>query len=208
MKQIELVDNVEATLLPLNIQVTLCTGQKGYLLEERPEGFIILVNGSTYLVPLPEAHRLGLSACQTNLPTEGLAQSLTTSNSDIKLGPMGEQIQGSEAQHAAELKQVEQKVWDQLKQCFDPEIPINIVDLGLIYDCRVEPSDKPGKFRVTIKMTLTAPGCAMAPYIQQDVYNHMMSIPEIEDALVELVWDPPWNQNMMSEEAKLLLGLL
>lgn len=104
-------------------------------------------------------------------------------------------------------EEIERNVWEELKKCYDPEIPVNIVDLGLVYDCKVEAlSDS--KYKVTVKMTLTAPGCILAPYIQAQVYNRLISIPYVEEAEVLLVWDPPWNPNMISEEIRLQLGLL
>ena len=101
----------------------------------------------------------------------------------------------------------EQDVLSALKSCYDPEIPVNIVDLGLIYDCRVAPLPGGGN-RVEVKMTLTAPGCGMGPMLAQDVQNKVLSLEGVDDVAVELVWDPPWNQGMMTEQAKLQLGLL
>jgi probable FeS assembly SUF system protein SufT len=100
---------------------------------------------------------------------------------------------------------LEDQVWTQLKTCFDPEIPVNIVDLGLVYSCEV--SDLPeGGSKVGIKMTLTAPGCGMGPVLAQDVKTKVESIPGVKEADVEVVWDPQWNQNMMTEAARLQLG--
>jgi probable FeS assembly SUF system protein SufT len=96
-------------------------------------------------------------------------------------------------------------VWDQLKTCYDPEIPVNIVDLGLVYLCELEDAD--GARNVKIKMTLTAPGCGMGPILAQDVQQRIESLPEVETAGVEVVFDPPWSQSMMSEAARLELGL-
>jgi metal-sulfur cluster biosynthetic enzyme len=90
---------------------------------------------------------------------------------------------------------------------YDPEIPVNIVDLGLIYDCHIAPLS-PGSHRVDVKMTLTAPGCGMGPMLAQDVQNRLLSLEGVDDVAVELVWDPPWNQSMMTEAAKLQLGLM
>ncbi len=96
----------------------------------------------------------------------------------------------------------EKAVWDQLKTCYDPEIPVNIVDLGLVYDCRVEGS------RVDVKMTLTAPGCGMGPTICAEAKGRLMTVPGVEEAEVELVWDPPWNQGMISEAGRMKLGMV
>ena len=101
----------------------------------------------------------------------------------------------------------EKAVWDQLKTCYDPEIPVNIVDLGLVYDCVVTPQEGRGA-KVNVKMTLTAPGCGMGPTIAAEARQKVMTVPGVEDADVELVWDPPWNQGMISEVGKMKLGLI
>ncbi len=102
---------------------------------------------------------------------------------------------------------LEMEVWGQLKNVYDPEIPVNIVDLGLVYDCAVEDFDE-GKKRARVKMTLTAPGCGMGPTIAADAQSRIMTIEDIDDAAVELVWDPPWNQAMISVEGKMKLGMI
>ncbi|HUS35896.1 MAG TPA: iron-sulfur cluster assembly protein [Verrucomicrobiae bacterium] len=95
----------------------------------------------------------------------------------------------------------EQQVWDQLRNCYDPEIPLNIVDLGLIYDVALEGS------RVDVKMTLTAPGCHLGGQIAGDVQSKLLALDQVEEANVELVWDPPWHQSMISVEGRRKLGL-
>ncbi len=102
----------------------------------------------------------------------------------------------------------EKAVWDQLKTCYDPEIPVNIVDLGLIYDCTVSPDATSGLSRVDVKMTLTAPGCGMGPTLAAEARGKILSVPGVNDADVELVWDPPWNPNMISEAGKMKLGMI
>jgi len=98
-------------------------------------------------------------------------------------------------------------VWDQLRTCYDPEIPVNIVDLGLVYDCVVDqPEGKPAS--VSVKMTLTAPGCGMGPTIAAEARSKIMSIPGVSEAVVDLVWDPAWNQDMISEVGKMKLGMI
>ena len=101
----------------------------------------------------------------------------------------------------------EDDVWTQLKQCYDPEIPVNIVDLGLVYDCRLIKKDDGGT-RVEVKMTLTAPGCGMGPAIAHDAQSKILSIDGVDEADVQLVWDPPWNQNMISEAGRMKLGMI
>jgi FeS assembly SUF system protein len=96
----------------------------------------------------------------------------------------------------------EGKVWAMLRNCYDPEIPLNIVDLGLVYDVAVKGD------QVQIRMTLTAPGCPMAGQMAEDVQNKVLTIEGVEEVKVELVWEPPWNQGMMSEAGKLELGLM
>ena len=98
-------------------------------------------------------------------------------------------------------------VWDQLRKVFDPEIPVNIVDLGLVYSMEVE--RKPDNaFKVNVAMTLTAPGCGMGPAIAEDAKGKILLVPGVGDADVRITWDPPWNQSMISEEGKMKLGLV
>lgn len=101
---------------------------------------------------------------------------------------------------------LEQQVWDQLKTCYDPEIPVNIVELGLIYDLNIKESDTGQK--INIKMTLTAPGCGMGPVIADEVERKVNGIEGVESVNVELVWEPMWSREMMSESAQLELGML
>jgi probable FeS assembly SUF system protein SufT len=95
--------------------------------------------------------------------------------------------------------------WEQLRSCYDPEIPVNIVDLGLVYKCESEPID--GGERVKVEFTLTAPGCGMGDVLVQDIKQKLEIIPTVAVANVELVFDPPWNQSMMSEAARLQTGM-
>ena len=101
----------------------------------------------------------------------------------------------------------EQAIWEQLKMVYDPEIPVNIVDLGLVYSMAIEES-QPKRYCAIVKMTLTAPGCGMGPYIAEDAKNRLLQLPNIAEAQVDIVWDPPWNQDMISEEGKMHLGLI
>ncbi|AHF90231.1 FeS assembly SUF system protein SufT [Opitutaceae bacterium TAV5] len=102
----------------------------------------------------------------------------------------------------------EQAVWDVLKTCFDPEIPVNIVDLGLIYDLSIEKSPaNPDLHTVEVKMTLTAPGCGMGPVIAEDARQKIAALPAVESAKVHIVWDPVWNPQMISEAGRQKLGL-
>ncbi|MBI4431207.1 MAG: putative Fe-S cluster assembly protein SufT [Candidatus Omnitrophica bacterium] len=102
---------------------------------------------------------------------------------------------------------VEKLIWDQMRTCYDPEIPVNMVDLGLIYDCKIQENEK-NEYRVSIKMTLTAPGCGMGQVLTSEVQRKVLSVPGVKEADVELVWDPPWDQSRLSEAAKLQLGMM
>ena len=137
---------------------------------------------------------------------EGGLYRISTQNADA-LGLTPEAAKPETA--AAEGPVDEKAIWDSLKTCFDPEIPVNIVDLGLIYDCKID--EIPGaknSYKVEVKMTLTAPGCGMGPTLQQDVQNRLLTLENVDDVDVQLVWEPQWNQGMLTEAAKLQLGLM
>lgn len=101
----------------------------------------------------------------------------------------------------------EASVWDAMKQCYDPEIPVNIVDLGLIYDLLLSSPNAEGKYKANIKMTLTAQGCGMGPVIAEDARQRIEALESIESAQVDIIWDPPWTPHMISAEGRLKLGL-
>ncbi len=119
---------------------------------------------------------------------------------------IGEQVVAVDAA-AQEGKSTEDLAWDQLRTCFDPEIPVNIVDLGLVYGCTLAPLPEGGN-RIDVKFTLTAPGCGMGDVLREDIKGKLLSIPDIKDADVQVVFDPPWSLQMMSEAAKLQLGMM
>jgi probable FeS assembly SUF system protein SufT len=108
---------------------------------------------------------------------------------------------------ANEGKSTEDLAWDQLRTCFDPEIPVNIVDLGLVYACTLSALPEGGE-KIDVKFTLTAPGCGMGDVLREDIKGKLLSIPGIKDADVQVVFDPPWSLQMMSEAAKLQLGMM
>ena len=101
---------------------------------------------------------------------------------------------------------IEDRVWHELRSCFDPEIPVNIVDLGLIYDCQVS-RRADGAHKASVRFTLTARGCGMGQFLKEDIKKKLLAVPEIREVDVELVWDPPWNQSMISGSAKHQLGI-
>jgi probable FeS assembly SUF system protein SufT len=100
----------------------------------------------------------------------------------------------------------DKEVWEMLKTCYDPEIPVNIVDLGLVYDVKISPLPS-GRSRVDVKMTLTAMGCGMGPAIAAQARERLLTVPGVEEADVQIVWDPPWNQSMITEAGKKRLGI-
>ena len=123
------------------------------------------------------------------------------------LGIEVEKKETSAAPAAAGGEVKEDDVWTQLKNVYDPEIPVNIVDLGLVYDLALDKSESGGT-TVNVKMTLTAPGCGMGPTIAADARGRILTVPGVESAEVELVWSPPWNQGMITEAGRMKLGLV
>ena len=113
----------------------------------------------------------------------------------------------SQTEPPPDAETLERMIWDKMRKCFDPEIPVNVVDLGLIYDCQIQPQDD-GSYRIEIKMTLTAPGCGMGPVLAEDVRSRIDDISGVRETAVEVVFDPPWNPNMMTEAARLQLGFM
>ena len=179
-ESLTLTRDVEAAVVPVGTKVTLQKGEQAYLTQSLGGSYTVVVSGNMFRIDGKDADALGLEA--TAKPTNATGQPRTKD-------------------------ELEKEVWDQLKTCYDPEIPVNIVDLGLIYDCKLTPTGE-DSYQADVKMTLTAPGCGMGPMLAQDVQNKLLMIEEIEEANVELVWDPPWNQGMMTEAAKLQLGLM
>jgi probable FeS assembly SUF system protein SufT len=176
-----LTRDVEASVVPIGTKVTLQKGETAHITQSLGGTYTVIVNGNMFRIESKDADALGIEA-PAAAPTVAAS------------GPMTQE-------------QLEKKVWESLKTCYDPEIPVNIVDLGLIYDCSLTPIGA-DNFKADVKMTLTAPGCGMGPVLAQDVQNKLISLEPIDEANVELVWDPPWNQGMMTEAAKLQLGLL
>ena len=177
---IALTRDVEAAVVPVGTAVTLQKGEQAYITQSLGGSYTVVVNGNMFRIEGKNADALGIQAA-TGLPNSGNRKTATP-------------------------EELEKELWDAMRTCYDPEIPVNIVDLGLIYDCRIAPAGE-GSNRVDVKMTLTAPGCGMGPMLQQDVQNKLLSIESVDEANVELVWDPPWNQGMMTDAAKLQLGL-
>jgi probable FeS assembly SUF system protein SufT len=168
---------------------------------------VMIPSGERVLVPQGSQATItqSLGGTYTLITDRGLM--VRVSGKDIEA--IGKTSQETGAVIEAELspEKLEEMVWDQLKTCYDPEIPVNVVDLGLVYLCELTPSDD-GRKDVKIKMTLTAPGCGMGPVLAADVKSKVESIPGVKNADVEVVFDPVWDRSMMSEAAKLQLGMM
>ena len=167
-----------AVLVPQGDSVTLPAGSYGYITQALGGSYTVFVEGNLFRIAGQDGDAIGKE------PAESL--SLPENASD---------------------DEVEALVWRQLRTCFDPEIPFNIVDLGLVYEANLRHRDD-GQREVEVKMTLTAPGCGMGEILVDDVRNKLELIPTVAEADVELVFDPPWNRTMMSELAQLETGLL
>ena len=174
--------DVEAAVVPVGTKVTLQQGEQAYVAQALGGSYTVVVNGNMFRIEGKDADALGLEVAEAK-----------------KTSIAGQPIAAEE---------LDKKMWEALRSCYDPEIPVNIADLGLIYDCKLSPlNEERSSYRVDIQMTLTAPGCGMGPMLAQDVQNKALCIEGIDEANVELVWEPQWNQGMMSEAARLQLGL-
>ena len=173
-----LARDVSAIIIPAGEQVKLREGTNGFITQALGGSFTIYVEGNLFRISGTDADALG---------KEPVAPPRVPDN--------------------ASDADIEAVIWDQLKTCYDPEIPVNIVDLGLIYRCDVTPLGN-GERSVSVDMTLTAPGCGMGEILVQDAEEKIAIIPTVADVVVQLVFDPPWNQSMMSDEARLQTGLM
>ena len=167
-----------AVLVPQGEAVTLPAGSVGYITQALGGSFTVFVEGNLFRVAGENADAIG------------------------KVAPKSLELADTEDDTA-----VEKLVWSQLRTCFDPEIPINVVELGLIYDCQIERLPD-GQRKVNIQMTLTAPACGMGDVLVEDVRTKVEHVPTVIEADVDLVFDPPWGRHMMSEAAQLETGMM
>jgi probable FeS assembly SUF system protein SufT len=170
--------DVKAVAIPAGAEVNLKLGSVGYITQALGGSFTVYIDGNLFRIAGADADAIGQSAAKAPEIPPG------ASEEDIK-----------------------NVIWAQLKTCYDPEIPVNIVDLGLVYECDVSRNEDATR-NVEIKMTLTAPGCGMGEVLVQDVRDKVQLVPTVARANVELVFDPPWNQTMMSDEARLQTGMM
>ncbi len=179
-EEITLTREVTAIQIPSGDSVTLPLGTPVYITQRLGGTFTVATSQGLARIPASDADALGI-----DLEAESRKREAAIRISDAPL---------------------EDQVWAQLKSVYDPEIPVDIVNLGLVYDCLLE--ELGGKTIASVKMTLTAPGCGMGPVIAADAQSKIMMIDGIDDARVELVWDPAWNQEMISEEGRMKLGMI
>ena len=168
---------VRAVIVPAGQEVKLKPGQAGYITQALGGSFTVYLDGNLFRIAGEDADAIGQEAVKPpQLPPNA-----------------GEE-------------DVRQLAWEQMRTCYDPEIPINIVDLGLVYECEVT-ANEDGTRTVEVKITLTAPGCGMGDILVDDVRDKIQRIPTVRDVKVELTFDPPWNQSMMTEAARLQTGM-
>ncbi len=175
---VTLIRDVSAVIIPAGESVTLREGTEGFITQALGGSFTIYVEGNLFRISGADADALG---------KEPVAPPAIPDN--------------------ATDKDIEDVIWEQLKTCYDPEIPVDIVNLGLVYRCELKPLGN-GDRSVEVDMTLTAPGCGMGDVLVQDAREKIAVIPTIAEVRVELVFDPPWNVGMMSDEARLQTGLM
>jgi probable FeS assembly SUF system protein SufT len=169
---------VEAVMVPSGTAITLQPGVAGYITQALGGSFTLYVEGNLYRLSGEQADAIGKEA-----------------------------VKAPELPPNATEDDVRELAWQQMRSCYDPEIPVNIVDLGLVYECTVN-ANEDGTRSVKVDMTLTAPGCGMGEVLVADVREKIEAIPTVSKADVSLVFDPPWSQSMMSDAAKLQTGMM
>ncbi|TFE70397.1 putative Fe-S cluster assembly protein SufT [Candidatus Methylacidiphilum fumarolicum] len=178
--QSRLTRDVEAILIP--------SGDKVQLQKDKPFQITQSMGGSYTII---YDNRLLVRVDAKDADALGIQQELSTQKEIL-------------SEHEELTEEI---IYSRLKEVYDPEIPVNIVDLGLVYDCQIKRKED-GSYAVAVKMTLTAPGCGMGTILAQDAQSRILEIPSVSEAQVDLVWDPPWNPSMISEEGKMILGLV
>lgn len=179
--EVTLISDATATLIPDGLETILPKGTTGFITQALGGTVTLRTDRGLYRLTGSEIDSLGPDLAE-------------------KLKP------AAPARSATDGTFSEAAVWDALRECFDPEIPVNIVDLGLIYDLRIESAEN-GKHNVHVKMTLTAQGCGMGPAIAADARAKIEALPDVDQADVQIVWDPVWNPSMISPDGRKALGL-
>jgi probable FeS assembly SUF system protein SufT len=168
---------VRAVIVPAGQEVKLKPGQAGYITQALGGSFTVYLEGNLFRIAAEDADAIGQ-----------------------------ETVKPPQLPPNATEEDVRKLAWEQMRSCYDPEIPINIVDLGLVYDCSVTQNED-GTRSVDVTITLTAPGCGMGEILVEDVRDKIRRIPTVREVRVELTFDPPWSQSMMSEAARLQTGM-
>jgi probable FeS assembly SUF system protein SufT len=181
---VELKRDCEAIQIPSGTPITLRAGAPVDITQTLGGSYTVHTQAGLFRIASEDADALGIDLTRSDANASGKT--------------------GAAAGEGEVLD--EQAVWDTLKTCYDPEIPVNIVDLGLVYDMQIEPVAS-GRSRVSVKMTLTAPGCGMGTVIAGDAQQKLLGLDGVGDASVEIVWDPPWHQSMISPQGRAQLGL-
>lgn len=179
MEEVTFTHDIAVILIPDGYEVPIAEGTRGWITQ---------VLGGNYTVQLDTGRLVRVAAADAAVIGREAQQ--VASNAEVDVDAVVE----------------EEQVWDQLRTCYDPEIPLNIVELGLVYECAVRKVEE-GGHKVDITMTLTAPGCGMGQVLADDVQFKVMSIPGVREAHVDLVFEPPWGPEMMSEAGRLELGM-
>ena len=170
--------DVEASQIPSGDKITLSAGSKVFITQTLGGSFTVMTDIGLVRIASQNADSLGEKVAEANFVPVATGEAPSP-----------------------------EAVWAQLRQDFDPEIPVNIVDLGLVYTMDISKTDA-GAHKVDVAMTLTAPGCGMGPVIAEDAKSKILLVPGVGDAEVRITWDPAWNQSMISEEGKMKLGLI
>jgi probable FeS assembly SUF system protein SufT len=191
MIEVELTRDCTATAVPWGNPTTLRAGRLAQVTQALGGNFTVFVDGNLYRIAGADADALGLD--EEDAGDAG--------------GAAGTEAEQADAAAAATAETIEAEAWRRLGTCYDPEIPIDIVNLGLVYLCQAMPLPQ-GGFRLDVRMTLTAPGCGMGTAIADEARRKLESIPGVAEVDVELVWDPPWSREMMSEASRLEMGML
>ncbi len=179
-KETALTADVEATLIPQGEKCTLPSGTKVTITHTLGGNFTVMTGNGMFRIGRDHAEALGESV---------------------------EDLDAQDDRPPHDGPPDKDALWEQLRNVFDPEIPVNIVDLGLVYNLDVNETAE-NHYLVHVDMTLTAPGCGMGPTIAEDAKGRLLGVPGVGDAHVEIVWDPPWTQDLISEEGKMQLGLI
>jgi probable FeS assembly SUF system protein SufT len=190
MRQVYLERDCEATQIPWGTSTTLPGGSLAQITQQLGGNFTVMVSGNLYRIAGANADALGLDPADAG---------------DVDPSGGGKQTVDPDAPVTAES--VEAEAWRRLASCYDPEIPVDIVSLGLVYLCQAMPLPD-GGFRLDVRMTLTAPGCGMGMTIADEAREKLLGIHGVEHVDVDLVWEPPWSREMMSESARLTLGMV